>query len=122
MSTDSTDPGSADFSDPKEQGGVTDETAEFGDRARNEETIEVSENHGTAKPAPAPASGDAGRGNGDTVSTGDVADRGNEPDGVRSVDTGVPESSSDHFADASDVDRLLGERRDQNEGQRSPNP
>ena len=121
MSTDSTDPGTADFSDPKQHGGVTDEDSEFGDRARREDTIEVSENHGTAKPAPAPTAEQADRVDSAPLSSGDVQDRGNEPAGVGSRDTGVPESSSDHYVDAADVDRLLGERRDQNEGQRSPN-
>jgi len=121
MSTDSTDPGTADYSDPKQQGGATDEDAEFGERARNEETIEVSENHGTAKPAPAPTEGQAARVDERPVSSGDVQDRGNERAGVGARDTGVPESSSDHYADAADVDRLLGDRKDQNEGQRSPN-
>lgn len=121
MGTDSTDPGTADFSDPKQQGGVTDEDSEFGDRARREDTIEVSENHGTAKPAPAPSQDRTAGVDSPPVSSGDVQDRGNEPAGVGSHDTGVPESSSDHYADAADVDRLLGDRRDQNEGQRSPN-
>ena len=104
-STDGTDPRGSDFSDPKQAGGVTDEDSTFGDRD-DQEPIAVSENTGQE----APSRHEPGR----------HVDTTDERGGVRGQETPVPESEDAHFADARDVDRLLGERHDDDEGPRAP--
>lgn len=100
----STDGQGADFTHPQEQGGSTDEDATFGERD-DQEPVAVSENTGEELPRSDRPSSHAST----------TTERG----GVHGTETPVPESSDAHFADARDVDRLLGERHDQNEGQRN---
>jgi len=81
-----------------QQGGVTDETAEFGDRARVP-VAGSTENHGDVEADETEQERSAHLNGRDA--TGDVLDRSGT-------------------VDANDVDRLLGEREDDDEGPRAP--
>ncbi|NII49688.1 hypothetical protein [Frigoribacterium endophyticum] len=80
------------------QGGVTDETAEFGDRTRVP-VAGSTENHGDVETDEGAERGTAHLNGRDA--TGDVMDRSGT-------------------VDSDDVDRLLGERKDDDEGPRAP--
>ncbi|GAA0966057.1 hypothetical protein [Frigoribacterium faeni] len=87
-------------SNEPQQGGVTDEDSTFGERDDRPQ-VAVSENSGTADAPPAPGSDAESADVTGRDATGDMRDR-----------TGT--------ADADDIDELLGDRNDDDEGPRAP--